>query len=172
MARNVEIKARVEALGPLAARARDLGAQGPTFILQDDTFFRCSAGRLKLRAFSKEAGELLFYRRADDSGPNESFYVRSQTPQPEALREALTLAYGVVGRVTKRRTLYLLGRTRVHLDEVDGLGDFLELEVVLQDGEAVEAGAREARELMERLGVKAEQLVTGSYLDLLAAAGR
>src|SRR5207248_9412216 len=79
-------------------------------ILQDDTFFGCDAGRLKLRSFSNGTGELIFYRRADEQGPKESFYIRSPTSAPDSLRESLTLAYGVVGRVRKQRTLFLVGR--------------------------------------------------------------
>jgi len=170
MARNIEIKARVDDLAELARRAAAIATQGPTEIAQDDTFFRCESGRLKLRAFSATDGELIFYRRADAQGPKESFYVRTPTDTPDSLRECLSLAYGDAGRVVKHRTLYLVGRTRVHLDRVDGLGDFMELEVVLQDAEPVEAGIREAHALMERLGVHPSQLVETAYVDLLAQA--
>ncbi len=68
----------------------------------------------------------------------------------------------------KQRLLYITGRTRIHLDRVEGLGEFLELEVVLRDGETVEAGMQEARSLMQALGVAPEHLVSGAYLDLLA----
>jgi len=170
MARNIEIKARVDDLAELACRAAAIATQGPTEIAQDDTFFRCESGRLKLRAFSATDGELIFYRRADAHGPKESFYVRTPTATPDSLRECLSLAYGRAGRVVKQRTLYLVGRTRVHLDRVDGLGDFMELEVVLQDEEPVEAGIREAHALMERLGVHPSQLVETAYVELLAQA--
>jgi predicted adenylyl cyclase CyaB len=70
--------------------------------------------------------------------------------------------------VQKQRTLFMLGRTRIHLDRVRGLGHFLELEVVLDEGELAEVGMREARDLMSRLGVEPAQWVDGSYLDLLA----
>jgi adenylate cyclase class IV len=70
--------------------------------------------------------------------------------------------------VQKHRTLFLAGRTRIHLDRVAGLGDFLELEVVLEDNEPSEVGVCEAHELMARLGVEPLQLVEGAYLDLLA----
>ena len=166
MARNVEIKAHVADMAALAARVAAIADSGPVEIPQDDTFFRCDAGRLKLRAFSDGTGELIFYRRPDQGGPKESFYVLSPTASPDTLREALTLAHGQVGRVVKHRTLFLAGRTRVHLDRVDGLGDFMELEVVLADGETLDAGVREAHELMTRLGIAPESLVEGAYLDL------
>jgi predicted adenylyl cyclase CyaB len=168
MARNVEIKAQVDSLAAIEPLAAALSGQEPVFIAQDDTFFTCTHGRLKLRAFADGTGELIFYQRADDTGPKESFYVISPTDSPSTLRDALTLAYGAIGRVKKQRTVFMAGRTRIHLDNVEGLGEFLELEVVLRDGESAEAGMEEARTLMQSLGVAPTQLLSGAYLDLLA----
>lgn len=171
MARNIEIKARIESVEALAPRVAAIADRGPAEITQDDTFFRCESGRLKLRAFSREEGELIFYRRANRQGPKESFYLRSPTSAPETLRDSLSLAYGQAGRVQKHRTLFLVGRTRVHLDKVEGLGHFLELEVVLEEGEPAEAGIREAHELMTKLGIEPSQLIEGAYVDLLDQRG-
>lgn len=171
MPRNIEIKARIDSVASLAPRAAAIATDGPTEIFQDDTFFTCNSGRLKLRAFSDSAGELIFYQRADLRGPKESFYVRSPTNDPNSLREALRLAYGTAGRVVKERTLFLVGRTRVHLDRVRDLGEFLELEVVLRDREPAEVGVQEAHELMARLGVGSSQLIEGAYVDLLNVEG-
>ena len=167
MARNVEIKARIENIDAVASRAATIADQGPFEIPQDDTFFKCANGRLKLRQLSSDHGELIFYRRSDQAGPKESFYVRAVTADPAALRECLALAHGQVGRVRKHRTLYLAGRTRLHLDRVAQLGDFLEIEVVLDDAESVDSGVREADDLMKRLGVDPSQLVEAAYVDLL-----
>jgi predicted adenylyl cyclase CyaB len=171
MSRNVEIKARIESIEALVAKAAAIAKEGPFEIEQDDTFFACHAGRLKLRAFSRTSGELIFYRRSNQCGPKESFYVRSPTSEPDSLREALTLAYGQVGRVRKHRILFLVGGTRIHLDRVENLGHFLELEVVLAEGEALEVGVREATELVSRLGIQQHQLVEEAYVDLLARRG-
>lgn len=171
MPRNIEIKARVENLPSLAVLVAAIADDGPTEIVQDDTFFVCERGRVKLRAFSDGAGQLIFYRRADQEGPKESFYVLSPTASPDTLRAALTQAYGQAGRVQKHRTLFLVGRTRVHLDDVKDLGQFLELEVVLEDDEPAEAGVAEAHRLMARLGVAQTQLVKDAYVDLLAGSG-
>lgn len=168
MPRNIEIKARITSVEALAEKAAVFADQGPIEIFQDDTFFECATGRLKLRAFSQGEGELIFYRRANQQGPKESFHLRSPTSSPATLREVLTLAYGQGGRVQKHRTLFLAGRTRIHLDRVAGLGDFLELEVVLENNEPTEVGISEAHELMERLGVDSSQLVEDAYVDLLA----
>ena len=169
MARNIEIKARIESVEAMTPKVAAVADQGPIEIVQDDTFFACPRGRLKLRAFSATDGQLIFYRRADQAGPKESFFVIAPTASPDTLREALSLAYGQAGRVRKHRTLYLAGRTRIHLDRVEYLGDFLELEVVLADGERQEAGVDEAHRLMTLLGIAGDQLIEGAYVDLLDA---
>ncbi len=80
MPRNIEIKASIERIDDLLPKALAIADQGPVEIEQDDSFFRCDAGRLKLRTFSPSAGELIFYRRADQQGPKESFYQRNRSP--------------------------------------------------------------------------------------------
>ncbi|WP_194722568.1 class IV adenylate cyclase [Noviherbaspirillum malthae] len=169
MSRNIEIKARVERLDELEARAASIADEGPIAIAQDDTFFACPNGRLKLRAFSANKGELIFYRRADAAGPKESYYLITPTAASDELRATLSEAYGQIGRVRKQRTLYLAGATRIHLDRVEGLGDFMELEVVLGEGQTAEQGIEIAHELMARLGISGDQLVEGAYLDLMRA---
>ena len=149
-----------------------LATEGPFVSTQDDTFFSSPNGRLKLRTFSENSGELIFYRREDQAGPKESFYMISQTTSPDNLRDLLTLACGQAGRVIKSRIVYMVGRTRVHLDRVQGLGDFLELEVTLSDEEPNEKGMAEAYDLMGRLGISASELIEGAYLDLLLAQRR
>ncbi len=167
MARNVEIKARVQDLPTLEAKIAALTDAPAVIIAQDDTFFDCSAGRLKLRRLSPDVGELIFYRRDDRDGPTPSFYEIAATHAPDTLGDVLSAAYGEVGRVVKHRRLYLLGRSRVHVDRVQGLGDFMEIEVVLAEEEPDEAGYREARALMAALGVTEEALVDCAYVDLL-----
>ena len=167
MARNIEIKARIENIEEIELKARALADRRPIVIAQDDTFFACEQGRLKLRVFAADAGELIFYRRANQSGPKESFYIISPTTSPNSLREALALAYGVTGRIRKTRTLYLVGRTRIHLDRVADLGDFVELEIVLREDESAQIGVAEAEELMSALGIDSTRLVEGAYVDLL-----
>ena len=171
MARNIEIKARLADIDATLALARPLADGEPQLIAQDDTFFNAAKGRLKLRAFADGRGELIYYERPDQAGPKTSFYVLSPTASPDTLREALTLAHGQIGRVRKLRTLLLAGRTRIHLDRVEGLGDFMELEVVLADDDAMQDGVAEAHALMEQLGISADQLIDVAYLDLLQAKG-
>jgi len=168
MGRNIEVKARIPDRDAIQDRVAAIADDGPTEIPQDDTYFRCDAGRLKLRAFSSENGELVFYRRDDQPGPAESFYLRVPTSAPDALRESLSCAYGVVARVRKQRTLFMVGRTRIHLDRVADLGDYLELEVVLTDDESPDVGTREASDLMARLAIPESQLEHRGYLELVS----
>ena len=171
MARNIEIKAKIKNTAGLTAKVAELADKGPVEIYQDDTFFACPNGRLKLRTFCATAAELIFYRRPDQTGPKESVYSIAPVTAPDKIREVLSRAYGQTGRVIKHRTLYLIGRTRVHLDKVEGLGDFLELEVVLAENEASADGAAVANKLLHKLGIPPEDLIEGAYVDLLKQRG-
>lgn len=171
MPRNIELKARIASVEALLSRARTMADGPPQPIAQDDTFFVCAHGRLKLRDFGDGSGELIHYHRADTPGPKLSDYVRVPTQEPATLREALARALGVLGRVRKQRLLLLAGQTRMHLDRVDGLGDFLELEVVLRDDQTEAEGAAIADGLLQQLGIAADQRLTGAYLDLLPTPG-
>jgi predicted adenylyl cyclase CyaB len=165
--RNVEIKARIRNIAALRRTVAAI-ADGPAVLLeQEDTFFDCPSGRLKLRRFADGGGELIFYRRADADGPRESHFAKVSTPDPAALAALLDDALGAVGTVRKRRDLYWHGRTRIHLDDVEGLGQFVELEVVLDDGQTAADGQAIARELMTRLGIGDEDLVAVAYVDML-----
>ncbi|XP_041636984.1 uncharacterized protein LOC121505596 isoform X2 [Cheilinus undulatus] len=167
MPSNVEIKAKVSDPTKFAEKAAQLSQSEGTIIRQHDTFFNCSQGRLKLRDFMNKSGQLIFYERPDTDGPKLSRYSISPTNDPPSLRAVLSDALGVKGEVKKERRLFLIGQTRVHLDEVEGLGNYMELEVVMRPEQTVEEGQQIAEDLMEKLGVSKESLVTGAYMDLI-----
>ena len=167
MPANVEIKARVAAPEPLLNRAAELAGGPREIIHQRDTFYVVPQGRLKLREFGDGTGELIRYSRPDATGPKVSDYAIFRTDDPQGLSTVLEGALGLLGVVSKTRTLFLKGRTRIHVDEVAHLGWFMELEVVLEDGESVETGEKEAWALMADLGIDRSDLVEGAYLDLL-----
>lgn len=169
MPRNVEIKARVRDARAVELRAQALSDAPVVVLEQEDTFYNVPDDRLKLRVFPDGKGELIAYRRPDAVGPRTSEYFVFRTPHPHDLATVLERALGVRGVVRKRRLLYLVGQTRVHLDEVDGLGAFLELEVVLDDGQAEAEGEAIARRLLAELGVRDEDRVAQAYIDLLEA---
>lgn len=167
MARNVEIKARVQSLDAIRRLVTDVVTSPPELISQIDTFFVVPRGRLKVRQFADGSGELIAYDRADQAGPKASSYTLVSCADANALCAVLSRLVAVKGRVVKRRELFLVGRTRVHLDDVERLGTFVELEVVLRDGDSIEDGQQEAWELMRRLGIAPESLVSSAYVDLL-----
>ncbi|MGD0463788.1 MAG: class IV adenylate cyclase [Tepidisphaeraceae bacterium] len=169
--RNIEIKARAKDLKETLRLARALSDSPPLALVQEDVFFNAPAGRLKLRTINDESSELIYYERSNETGPKTSGYIRAAVPDPRLMRELLGRAYGVRGIVRKRRTLCLVGITRVHLDEVEGLGNFVELEVVLPEDGSAEEGVRIAREIMRKLHVDDSSLVGGAYIDLLTRAG-
>ncbi|KAK7477186.1 hypothetical protein BaRGS_00031571 [Batillaria attramentaria] len=167
MPTNVEIKARVTDIANLRKRAAQLSGTDGQTLEQEDTFFNCHNGRLKLRVEKGNPSELIFYSRPDQQGPKVSDFSKAGIDQPENLKVVLSQALGVRGMVKKTRYLYMVGQTRVHVDQVDGLGDFMELEVNLKEGQSAEEGQVIARDLMQKLGVKDEDLLTCAYMDLL-----
>ena len=173
MPKNIEIKAVRRDVPAAHATAARLSGTGPRLLLQEDVFFPGNGARLKLRILSPDNGELIRYRRADEAKARGSVYLIAPTSDPQTLREILTASLGVSGNVKKRRSLYLIGQTRVHLDDVEGLGDFLELECVLRPEQSDAEGNRIVTELLSQFGIEQGQLVAEAYVDLLARrAGR
>jgi predicted adenylyl cyclase CyaB len=139
-------------------------------LIQEDTFFEISTGRLKLRVFDSRRGELIYYSRADFRAAKESTYLISKTDEPETLKAILAIVAKVQGIIRKHRQLYLVGQTRIHLDTVENLGQFIELEFVLRDDQAATEGHKIIQDLMEQLGLKEEDLIAKAYIDLLREA--
>ena len=167
MPSNIEVKAYARNFVKIKARAAYLSDTPVEVIPQEDTFFNSPQGRLKLRVLPEAKGQLIYYTRPDQEGPKRSDYHISYTADPANLKRVLELAYGIRGVVRKTRYLYLVGQTRVHLDDVEGLGQFMELEVVMQEGQSDAEGQAIAEDLMARLGVERSDLVEGAYMDLI-----
>jgi len=166
MPRNVEIKARVHDFEAFRLRAAEM-ADGPVKVIdQLDTFYITPRGRLKLRVLEPDKCELIQYTRADDSTAKTSTYDLVRSDDPASFSRILETALPIRGVVTKTRHLYHIGQTRVHLDEVEGLGTFMELEVVLSNGQTSEYGEAIANDLMNKLGIQKEDLISGAYIDL------
>jgi predicted adenylyl cyclase CyaB len=166
---NIEIKAYARNFAEIRRRAEALSDDPARIVPQEDTFFNTPQGRLKLRVLSANNGQLIYYTRPNQEGPKRSDYRISLTNDPENLKQVLGLAYGIRGVVKKTRYLYMVGQTRVHLDDVEGLGHFMELEVVLREGQSDAEGQAIAEDLMTSLGVEGSDLIEGAYMDLLEA---
>ena len=162
--RNLEFKTRLDDPKAALARARALGAELWGDLRQTDTYFNVPAGRLKLRETAGQQAELIVYERDEDAAERSSDYQVARTPDPAALLDVLTRALGVIAVVRKRRTLVTLDTTRIHLDNVEQLGGFLEVEVIVGEDEA----AAKARfdSLLAGLGYTLADGIRASYLDL------
>lgn len=173
MPANIEIKAVLRNRAAALACAARLATSGPEIIHQEDTFFHCADARLKLRIFHSDDGtsshgELIRYQRENRAEARCSRYSIARTANPRILLDILTKTLAVVGTVKKTRTLYLAGQTRIHIDQVEGLGDFLELEVVLRDGQTEEEATRIANTWLAEFKIGEQDLIAGAYVDLLA----
>jgi homotetrameric cytidine deaminase len=165
---NVELKASDRDPEATAARCLALGALDGGFLEQRDTYFVARRGRLKLRVEEGAlGGELIAYRRPDASEPTQSAYSLAPVAAPEELAETLDTALGTVVVVSKRRRLFLWEGVRIHLDEVEGLGSFVELEAVLPDAGDLATAVTKVARLRGELGISDDALVACGYADLL-----
>lgn len=171
MARNIEIKARVRDQKHIRDYMETHGSQHEVQ-RQRDVFFHTHTGRLKLRCFPDGTGVLIAYERPDRSGPKMSDYTLAPVQDAAKLEQALTRSMGVRGVVEKERKIVIVGQTRVHLDEVTGLGTFMELEVVLRPEQTREEGEAIAEKLMQDLHVEISDLLDRAYIDMLEEKGR
>jgi adenylate cyclase class IV len=175
MGANIEIKARIRNWARQHAEARRVADGEGEILEQVDTFFSVPCGRLKLRRLGDERGELIFYERPDVPGPKLSEYSITHTTEPAHLCETLARALSICAEVRKRRTLFLSTKweshTRIHLDEVKGLGQFIELEVVLAPGQSPEIGEQVAEKFRTALDIRDADLIDCAYVDLMTTRG-
>lgn len=136
-------------------------------IRQADTYFRVERGRLKLRMVEGEnEGTLIYYRRDDRPAPKRSRVFLLSVADPVPLLELLREALGIRVEVRKRRRIFRWGEVQVHLDEVDGLGTFLEFERMVDSKREERQAEVEFSELRTSLGIAEEDLMAGSYGDM------
>lgn len=164
---NVEIKAVARDLGEVREGVLGLNPARIGVFHQVDTYFKTARGRLKLREWVDDGrAELVYYDRENVSGPKRSRLITAEVSDPKGVKEILREGLGVMVVVEKVREILRLRGTQIHLDDVKGLGTFIELEREVGD-DAVEEGVKELKRLMERLGIADEDLIAGSYSDLL-----
>lgn len=181
---NFEFKAHLHDMQHVKAALLTRAANFAGVLQQTDTYFHVSGGRLKLREIVYESqtapapqraeSQLIFYQRPDHAAVKRSDYHIAPIGDAVTLREVLALALGVRVIVKKRRTLYLLpmkngGNIRIHLDQVEGLGDFVEVEAVAPADEFSAAAEAEAQDLLQAFHITENELISGSYADLLLA---
>jgi homotetrameric cytidine deaminase len=169
--RNVELKAHDPDPARTLERALAAGARDEGLLRQRDTYFHVAAGRLKLREEDPGGATLIAYQRPDEAAERVSSYRLVQVPDAAALRSALAAAIGIDVVVVKRRHLLMWETVRIHLDEVRGLGSFLELEAVAEPAGDLAREHGQVARLRELLEIRDESLREGSYADALRGAG-
>jgi predicted adenylyl cyclase CyaB len=164
--RNIELKCRCADLAAVEERARRLGATDAGVLQQHDVFFEAPLGRLKVRDFGDGRAELISYRRPDTPEARGSDVVVCPVADPALLHSTLAYALRTGGTVRKRRHLFLYRHTRIHLDDVEGLGSFVELETVMS-GQSEDDAYAELRLVAAALALKADDAVPLPYVELL-----
>ena len=166
---NVEIKAICNDREKIRRILLERNAKFIGLDHQVDTYFRSSSGRLKLREGNIE-NNLIWYQRPDQAGPKTSHCVLYKTEKDSALKAILHDAMGVMVVVDKEREIYFIDNIKIHLDQVKGLGTFLEIEAQSEEGDKSEELLNsQCVQLMDELGIRNEDLVNKSYSDLLMA---
>ena len=164
---NIELKARLSSLEDARRIAVAVADQRLAGQRQVDTYFQCRAGPLKLREIAGQRAELIWYDRPDEATAKSSRYYLVPVFDADLLRTALTSALGVCGCVAKFREIYLCRNVRIHLDQVDALGAFLEFEGVVDTAHDAIQSEQLVQDLRRKFAIADRDLVTGSYRDLM-----
>lgn len=162
----VELKARYEDLGK--ARALLQGAEQVGTFRQVDTYFAVGERRLKLRRVEGQPdGQLVYYERPDAGGVKESRVLLAELPDAGTVLEILRRTFSVQAEVRKTREIYRFQGVQVHLDDVRGLGRFLEFELVLASEAEREEGRKRLEALRAYFQIPEDDLMASSYSDLV-----
>jgi adenylate cyclase class IV len=168
--RNIESKFRCSDHEGMARRALGIGARDEGLLQQRDQFYGVPQGRLKLRVFGDGRSELISYDRDDTPEARASEYSLHATSDASTLDEVLSRALSRTGSLEKSRRLLIHGNTRIHLDDVVGLGRFVELETVIH-GRTESEAEREHGEVIRALGLGALERISVGYVDLMNRTG-
>jgi adenylate cyclase class IV len=182
--RNIELKARLADMAQARKIARRMASAYLGIEEQTDTYLQCRHGRMKLREIRSVAGatqqaslappdtgvcaQLIWYERPDETDAKGSDYILVEVSTERALQ--LRAEMGIQITVCKRREIFLCENVRIHLDEVVGLGSFLEFEAVLDENMDDALGHAQIAKLQAEFGIGRKDLVAGSYADLLGGA--
>jgi adenylate cyclase class 2 len=161
--RNIELKARDPDPAGSLETCLALGAEDHGEKWQRDTYFNVVSGGLKLREEHPGRPHLIQFDRADEPRQRESRYRIVAVDDASVLRAALAAAVGVGGEVTKRRRLLLWHDMRIHLDDVDGLGHFIELEAVAPADSDLTHEHAHVAELRVALAITDDRLLAHGY---------
>ena len=168
MAKNIEIKAILREPAAVEKRIKQFTGNDISAVLhQTDTFYRSPFGRIKIRGINNNSTELIFYNRTNSAEVRKCRYYRFKLYFPKITKGLFKTFFGTRGKVEKERRLYFYGNTRIHIDRVNNLGSFIEFEYVVDEIHQEEKGYEVVNELMNNLGIKDEDVLSVSYIDML-----
>lgn len=164
---NVEIKARCQDTSFIRNYLVAHGADFRGVDQQTDTYFNVSGGKLKLREGNIE-NNLIWYDRIDQAGPKDSHFILTKVEDVKGLKESLTKANGIKIVVRKRREIYYIRNVKFHIDEVPGLGSFVEIEAGNKEADLSQQELKEQCDFyMREFGINEDDLIEVSYSDML-----
>ena len=166
--KNIELKIKVDTFKKIEKSLKILGAKYEGELIQKDIYFNCTKGRLKIREINGNNFELIFYERQNRliNKLSNYFIVEFSSEEIEKIKTILSLSLGIKTVVSKKRDLWLFKNTRIHLDGVNKLGKFLELETVLGKISRKQ-GEKEYMEIYNSLKLSEFKKIDKSYGDLL-----
>lgn len=167
MSENIEFKAKVTDYDEMKSAMQSITQSEPVILEQTDVYYNVKKGRAKLRTICNIRHELIIYRRKDLAGPKSSKYTRIKVKHYKLVNKIMSSLFGVRGVVKKYRTLFLKDNIRFHLDRVDSLGSFMEIEYIVSPMQDKEDIKSQVDGLLQALNIQKEMLVNCSYIDLL-----
>lgn len=171
MPANLELKAKVAESSTLRQIAEDIGATYIATMHQEDTYFYTTKGRLKLRVINDDKAELIFYDRDEKTNYRLSEYQIYPVAEKELMKKILQQAYGIRSVIKKQGQLFIYKNCRIHLDKVDGLGHFLEFEVMLDKSDNNHIQNEDTMKfLADKFSSQFLRIIQVSYSDLLEKA--
>ncbi len=166
--KNIELKIILENFSNIVQILKKSGAQFKGKLLQVDTYYNCKNGRLKFREINNKQFELIFYQRPNKTNSKISDYqiLNFNKNQARGIENILKKSLGEKVVIKKERNLWIYKNTRIHLDIVEKLGHFLELETVVQ-GNNLKNARKEHAEIINLLKIGRLKKISVSYSDLL-----
>ena len=167
MSFNIELKARCSNLELFEQKVLQLPHTFDGLDRQTDTFYMVPKGHLKLRESSLYGNFLIPYLRPDQDGPKRSDYSLLAVTDLAATKHLLEEMFGILLSVKKVRKIYRYENVRIHLDQVEKLGDFIEFEAVIEEEAEIFASQRKLHKLIRYFELKEDALIAKAYADLL-----
>ncbi len=164
---SIEIKARSNKHEKIREFLKSHNADFRGTDHQVDTYFKVGHGRLKLREGNIE-NYLIYYDRKNGTGPKQSDSILFKSTPGSPLKSILTKANGILSVVDKIREIYFMGNVKFHIDTVQNLGEFIEIEAI-GDGEGIEKSKllEQCNHYLKEFEIEKADIISGSYSDLL-----